>query len=239
VQGTPGFPTMFIDESALSNRLMQWFDFEFQVGAELYYDTTYAMSNQDAWQSQYEFGNNGDGSIWYPGKPSVIGGTKDIPIESFRMKMLRAGMQDYEYLALLTKLGEGSFANQQLGTVTQGTSYNPDPSVLDAARLAMADEIEKLLAMGADGGTTTSTGGATTTGPGAGGGAPSTGAAGTGAANSTGGSSGVDNGKKAGCSCETARAPSPDGFLAALTLAFAGTLTRRRRGAPRQKATLH
>jgi MYXO-CTERM domain-containing protein len=238
VQGTPGFPTMFIDESALSNRLMQWFDFEFQVGAELYYDTTYAMASQDAWTSQYEFGNNGDGSIWYPGKPSVIGGTKDIPIESLRMKMLRAGMQDYEYLALLTKLGGGSFANQQLGMVTQGTSYNPDPSVLDGARLAMADEIEKLLATGVDGGTTASASSTTTTGLGAGGGAVSSGAAGTGATNGSGGASGDTRGgsKKAGCSCETGSASSPGGILA-LALALAGALTRRR-GPARPTATL-
>jgi hypothetical protein len=48
---------MFIDESAISNRMMQWMDFKYQVSAELYYDTTGAMSNakQNAWQTQYEF----------------------------------------------------------------------------------------------------------------------------------------------------------------------------------------
>jgi hypothetical protein len=96
---------MFIDEPAITNRIMQWMDFKYQVSAELYYETTYAMEQGDAWTTQYYFGNNGDGSIWYPGKPSVIGGTHDIPVESFRMKILREGMQDYEYLNLLVKLG--------------------------------------------------------------------------------------------------------------------------------------
>jgi MYXO-CTERM domain-containing protein len=140
---------MFIDESAISNRMMQWMDFKYQVSAELYYDTTYAMSDntRNAWQTQYEFGNNGDGSIWYPGKPAVIGGTHDIPVESIRMKMLREGMQDYEYLNLLTTLGDSAFAQTELGkVVTSGGSFTSDPGVLDQARLDMAQEIEMDLA---------------------------------------------------------------------------------------------
>jgi MYXO-CTERM domain-containing protein len=134
---------------------MQWMDFEYQVTTELYYDTTYAMSQpaQNSWQTQYEFGNNGDGSIWYPGKPSVIGGTHDIPVESFRMKMLREGMQDYEYLHLLVTLGDSAFAEAQLATVvTNAGSFTSDPTVLEQARLAMATEIEKDLAAKSDAG---------------------------------------------------------------------------------------
>jgi len=149
VDGYSGWPTMFIDESAVSNRMMQWMHFLYQTSTDLYYDTTYAMSqtSQDSWTTQYEFGNNGDGSIWYPGKPSVIGGTHDIPIESIRMKMLREGMQDYEYLNMLTTLGDTTFAQAQLATVvTNAGSFASDPSVLEQARLAMATEIEKDLA---------------------------------------------------------------------------------------------
>jgi uncharacterized protein (TIGR03382 family) len=149
-----GYPTIFIDESAVTNRMMQWMDFEYQVGAELYYDTTYAMENGNAWQTQYEFGNNGDGSIWYPGTPAVIGGTDVIPIESFRMKMLREGMQDYEYLNLLVQLGDSAFAQAQLATVvTAANSFAASPTALEAARLAMATEIEADLAASSTGGT--------------------------------------------------------------------------------------
>jgi hypothetical protein len=157
VGGDTGWPTMFIDEPALTNRMMQWMDFEYQVSAELYYETTYAMEQGDAWTTQYYFGNNGDGSIWYPGKPSVIGGTHDIPVESFRMKMLREGMQDYEYLHMLVKLGDATFAQTQLATVvTAANDFASDPGVLEQARLAMATEIEKDLAAQADAGSTSS-----------------------------------------------------------------------------------
>jgi MYXO-CTERM domain-containing protein len=155
VGGYTGWPTMFIDEPAMTNRIMQWMDFAYQVTTELYYDTTYAMSQstQNSWQTQYEFGNNGDGSIFYPGKPSVIGGTHDIPVESFRMKMLREGMQDYEYLNLLVKLGDGAFAQNELAkVVTNAGDFTSDPAVLEQARLDMAAEIEKDLAAASDAG---------------------------------------------------------------------------------------
>lgn len=158
--GSPGWPTMFIDEPALTNRIMQWMDFKYQVKTELYYETTYAMEQGDAWSTQYYFGNNGDGSIWYPGKPSVIGGTHDIPVESFRMKMLREGMQDYEYLHLLVTLGDAAFAQMELGkVVTEANSFTTDPSVLEQARLDMATEIEKDLAARSDAGGPTLDGG--------------------------------------------------------------------------------
>ena len=135
--------------AAISNRMMQWMDFTYQVTAELYYDTTYAMSHRRTTRgrSQYEFGNNGDGSIWYPGKPSVIGGTHDIPIESIRMKMLREGMQDYEYLNLLVTLGQTarSCRAELAKVVTNAGSFVSDPAILEQVRGQMADEIELMM----------------------------------------------------------------------------------------------
>src|ERR1700722_11581535 len=205
---------MFIDQPAISNRMMQWMDFAYQVSAELYYDTTYAMSQsaQDAWTTQYEFGNNGDGSIWYPGKPSLIGGTHDIPIESLRMKMLREGMQDYEYLRMLAALGDGTFAQTELAkVVTAANSFDADPAVLEQARLDMATEIEKDLAArdagvsggGAcdggttDGGSSRRDAGITDGGNVSSDSSTSDGASAEGAASSGGGGSG----SKGGCGC--------------------------------------
>ena len=95
----PGWPTMFIDETGAHqpDDAVDGLQVPGDRRALLRHDVRDEHAS-DAWTTQYEFGNNGDGSIWYPGKPSVIGGTHDIPIESIRMKMLREGMQDYEYL---------------------------------------------------------------------------------------------------------------------------------------------
>ncbi len=229
VEGATGWPTMFIDESAISNRMMQWMEFKYQVSADLYYDTTQAMDTQDAWASQYEFGNNGDGSIWYPGKPSVIGGTHDIPVESIRMKMLREGMQDYEYLNLLTTLGDGAFAQTELAkVVTSAGSFAADPSVLEATRLEMATEIEKDLAKTADGGVNEACdGGAPAGGDG---GRPLD--AGAGADGSfadsgspTNGASG--GGSSGGCGCRAA-ADAREGYPGVIALVFAAGATARR-----------
>jgi hypothetical protein len=242
------WPTMFIDESAISNRMMQWMDFKYQVSAELYYDTTGAMSStsRDAWKTQYEFGNNGDGSIWYPGKPTVIGGTHDIPVESFRMKMLREGMQDYEYLNLLTKLGDGAFAQTELAkVVTAANSFTPDPGVLDQARVDMAQEIEKDLASmdggsggvagACDGGAAAATDGsaAMDAAMGADGGATDDG--GPGGLGGADGSvpSGAKSGSSSGCGCTLAGQASPFRWglvgAALLSVALAGRRARRAR----------
>ncbi len=258
VGGDTGWPTMFIDESAISNRMMQWMDFKYQVTAELYYDTTGAMSNskQNAWQTQYEFGNNGDGSIWYPGKPSVIGGTHDIPVESFRMKMLREGMQDYEYLNLLTTLGDGAFAQTELGkVVTSGGDFTSDPAVIDQARADMATEIEMDLAR-ADGGAA-SRAAACDGGGGAdgGGGSNASGDASQGAdasgvtdagggrfgGNFADGSAGSSDGgsgpvtAKGGCGCRVGASTGSASLGFGLTV-FAGAWARRRRRPRRARA---
>jgi len=57
----------------------------------------------DPWVNQYFFGGNGDGTLFYPGLPDRIGGRSDIPIESIRLKMIREGIEDYEYLVLAAR----------------------------------------------------------------------------------------------------------------------------------------
>ncbi|HZR47529.1 MAG TPA: hypothetical protein VFA47_12530, partial [Candidatus Manganitrophaceae bacterium] len=70
---------------------------------ELYFETVYAyqFSTNDPWKNIYYFSGNGDGTYFYPGRPDKIGGTTHIPISSIRMKMLREGIEDYEYLVLV------------------------------------------------------------------------------------------------------------------------------------------
>jgi len=41
-----------------------------------------------------------DGTLFYPWDKKRVGGTTPIPIESMRMKLIRNGHQDYEYLRL-------------------------------------------------------------------------------------------------------------------------------------------
>ncbi len=235
--GETGWPTMFIDESALSNRMMQWMDFKYQVAAELYYDTNYGMAqaSQDVWKTQYEFGNNGDGNIWYPGKPSLIGGTHDIPIESIRMKMLREGMQDYEYLNMLTQLGDGAFAQTELGkVVTNAGSFSADPAVLEQTRREMADEIEKDVAATGGGAAACTDGGMVAARDGGGvvtdaGGNPADASIVTdGSAAMDGSGGGHKASSKGGCSCQVGGRAGAAPLGLALILLLGVTMLRRR-----------
>ncbi len=140
-----GWPSYMIDASAVRNRAMQWADFREQVSGELYYETVMAYEG-DPWQSQYEFGGNGDGTLFYPGSPSRIGGRTEVPLASLRLKQIRAGMEDYEYLHLTAALGDPAFAMAECETVVPSVhAVNPDPGALRSARSALATRILELL----------------------------------------------------------------------------------------------
>ncbi len=137
-----GWPSYVIDASAIQARAMEWFTFRHDVGGELYFATTDQLTT--AWTNQCRYSGSGDGTLFYPGKPSIIGGQTDIPIESQRMKLIREGLEDYEYLHLLEQLGEGAFARAQVdqlfpsaNTVTATTADE-----LKAARRRLAERIE-------------------------------------------------------------------------------------------------
>lgn len=97
-----GWPSLVIDHTALRNRAMPWVAYRFGFTGELYWETVWAYTSQgNPWVSQWDFTGNGDGTLFYPGSVGRIGGTTDIPIESLRLKHIRDGIEDYEYLKIL------------------------------------------------------------------------------------------------------------------------------------------
>jgi hypothetical protein len=103
-----GWPGYAIDEPASQARAMGWLAFITGAAGELYYSTTRALST--AWTDQYRSGGNGDGTLFYPGTTDIIGGTHPIPIESIRLKRIRDGREDYEYLHILQQEGRAADA---------------------------------------------------------------------------------------------------------------------------------
>lgn len=95
-----GWPQRVVDSSAVQDRSFPWIAFQLGLQGELYFTTTHQLAS--AWDpdGQCAFAGSGDGTLFYPGKTSQIGGTHDIPIESLRMKLIREGMEDFEYLTL-------------------------------------------------------------------------------------------------------------------------------------------
>lgn len=72
------------------------------------------------WPLASASGYNGSGVYFYPGRVSGtnydIGGTHEIPIESYRLKLIRWGAQVYEYAKLLETANQKAIADAQIDT---------------------------------------------------------------------------------------------------------------------------
>ena len=110
--------------------------FRQQQTGELYYDLNGAFFRGDPWSSIYFAGGWGDGTLVYPGSNSThttlgaaqVGVSTPIWIPSIRLKMMRDGYQDYEYLYLLNSLGGASatlVTNEISSWITNGYEFNP------------------------------------------------------------------------------------------------------------------
>ncbi len=226
-----GWPSHMIDAPATQNRAMEWQAWRQNVSGELYYDTTYAFTRGDAWTSQYYFGGNGDGTLFYPGTPAKIGGTSHIPIASLRMKMIREGMEDYEYFKALSDAGDAAMADTEAAGLSPSAYNNmTDPAQIDAARHRIALRIEALTGQtpppmgdisGGSGGATDTNG----SGNGVGGNGATSGD--TGASTPVTTASSTMGGGHGGCSMAGAGAADASVALLLFALALAVTIGRR------------
>ena len=143
-----GWPSYMIDASGAANRVMQWVAWKFGMEGELYYsmDEAYGQNN-DPWENIRLFGGNGDGTLFYPGRPDRIGGRTDIPIESIRLKLIREGMQDYEYLALLAKLEGRQSADRYADEIVKAPYlWETRPEVFLKVRQSLGESLDRAAA---------------------------------------------------------------------------------------------
>jgi hypothetical protein len=138
-----GWPSAAIDTSPVANRIMEWMSWKYGIHGELYYSMTEAYTNSgDVWKDVYRYGGNGDGTLFYPGTPSRVGGKTHIPIDSIRLKLIREGLEDYEYLHML---GNSPIAREAVdGIVHKTFDFEHDPAMLYAARRRMGEELNRL-----------------------------------------------------------------------------------------------
>ncbi|HZA49978.1 MAG TPA: DUF4091 domain-containing protein, partial [Myxococcaceae bacterium] len=137
------WPSYMVDTSGARNRAMQWLIFLENASGELYYETALQLPN--AWNSIFDFGGNGDGTLFYPGVPSRIGGSTDVPLPSIRLKQVRQGMQDYEWLKKVADAGDPEFARRTARELMP-TAYEviDDGASFEAARLRLISHWLKL-----------------------------------------------------------------------------------------------
>jgi hypothetical protein len=177
------FATLFIDHAVTELRVWLWQTWERKIDGVLVWQTNYWTSNEaypDAPQNPYEdpMGwttgystpsgaklpwGNGDGRFIYPPLTAANGQPAspvlDPPVPSIRLAMLRDGVEDYEYHAILARLLEEHTAALTEAeraryaellvvpeTVTQRmTKFTLSPAPIEARRAELAAAIEALV----------------------------------------------------------------------------------------------
>lgn len=157
----PPYPT-FATNTLDANEpvIMMWGSWYEKATGFLYWDISNWDESKDVWGVEDKFGKTGDGVLIYPGnhngqKPGVgspADVTYDGPIASYRLKMIRQGLQDWALFNYAATKGLTSAVQTQVKTVyTQlgGTSPAPanapywqtDDTKMDAARTAVINAI--------------------------------------------------------------------------------------------------
>lgn len=171
--------TLFLDHPSLELRVWLWQTWQRKIDGILVWQSNYWTSDaaypdpnapQDpyadpmSWMSGYDTGTgqkkpwgNGDGRFIYP--PEAANGKQpetilEGPVDSIRWEMLRDGVEDYEYLAILRRLiEEREKAGKDVAqykpllevpaAITTGmTEFTTDPAVIESQRMAVAKAIE-------------------------------------------------------------------------------------------------
>jgi hypothetical protein len=83
----------------------------------------------------------GEGMLLYPGGEVGI----DSVVPSMRLKWIRKGVEDYEYVAILKRLGRGGWAMSHINrAAADWRNWTQDPTLLESVRRELGDEIDKL-----------------------------------------------------------------------------------------------
>jgi hypothetical protein len=147
-QGPPT-PWWQIDFPLLNYRVPAWMAWRDGMKGLLYWGgLSYWRQTEDAWtQAPFYTGNgrpqqgekdivfNGEGSLVYPAQ--AVGYDGVVP--TIRLKALRDASEDYEYLAILQRLGKAAEAQKVVRSLTQTFfQWEKDPVAYEQARARLA-----------------------------------------------------------------------------------------------------
>ena len=139
-------PALFwqLDFPLLNYRVWAWINYRYQMTGLLYWTSVYWGHVKDPWldQPSFRLAYNGEGMLFYPGRDAGFDG----PVASMRLKQIREGMEDYEYLHLLAaKAGRQkamAFA-KRIGRTWRDWETDPVKLLTIRAELARAIESAK------------------------------------------------------------------------------------------------
>jgi hypothetical protein len=160
----PPYPTFASNTlDGLEPVMAMWGSWYEQASGFLYWDIA-AWNTSAPWGPNIDFGMTGDGVLIYPGNhdgtsaptgsPSNV--AIDGPIPSYRLKMVRNGLQDWALFKLADQKGLTAMVQQELGAVYQqlggctysgcpqpaaGFFWKDDEAAMDGIRQAVAQAI--------------------------------------------------------------------------------------------------
>jgi hypothetical protein len=132
---TRPFPTIILDGPSLDVRILPWICWRSGAGGLLYWCVNYWYLT-DPWRDPMTWPDqNGNGSLFYPGKDGR-------PVDSIRIEVLRDGLEDYEYLRMLSAAGAvGEMEDRLRGVVSSTWEYARTPAELCAVREMIGERL--------------------------------------------------------------------------------------------------
>ncbi len=107
----PGVPDFVIDRPESYILAIGPLSWQKKLDGFLYFHANYYYQfapNKDPWEDLFYFSGNGDGDLFYPGKPGTHGSTIHQPVPSIRLKLWRESSYLHEYISYLQSLNPES-----------------------------------------------------------------------------------------------------------------------------------
>jgi hypothetical protein len=142
-QGDEKNPFWEIDFPPIVYRSPFWASWRYDLRGMLYWSSIWWKDPATAWgRPLYGEGDEkywGEGILLYPGKPAGIAG----PVPSIRLKLIREGMEDFEYMALAEKAAGKEKVDRLVSSLARSfTDWNRHPDAYMRARTELAKLIQ-------------------------------------------------------------------------------------------------
>lgn len=141
-QGEKETPFWEIDFPVLNYRVVTWMIWDSDITGLVYWacnwwDVKDPWEDTGTWTEDGEV-YNGEGVLVYPGENGCL--------PSIRLKVLREGMEDYEYFVILKSLGKKSFADNQVKRIVKSWyQWDENPERLLDIRRILGEEINRAI----------------------------------------------------------------------------------------------
>jgi hypothetical protein len=141
-QGERETPFWELDFPVLNYRVSTWMIWDSQISGLVYWACNWWEEVKNPWVDPgtwIEDGDvyNGEGALVYPGDMECL--------PSIRLKVLREGMEDYEYFVLLESLGKQSFVDREVKKIVKSWyQWDTNPDRLLEIRTVLGEEISSI-----------------------------------------------------------------------------------------------